>query len=139
MFLLDTNVLSAMMAADPAPSVAAWLSARPATSLFTTSISQAEILSGLAILPNGRRRTVLEAAAGAMFQEDFERRVLPFDEAAASHYADLFATRRRAGRPSATMDLMIAAIARAHRASLVTRNVTDFDGCGVAVVDPWRD
>jgi predicted nucleic acid-binding protein len=63
MFLLDTNVLSAMMAADPAPSVAAWLSARPATSLFTTSISQAEILSGLAILPNGRRRTVLEAVS----------------------------------------------------------------------------
>ena len=67
----------------------------------------------------------------------FEGRVLPFDSAAALAYAGLFAVRRRAGRPAATIDLMIAAIARSQSASLVTRNVADFAGCGISVIDPW--
>jgi len=73
-----------------------------------------------------------------MFLEDFEGRVLPFDTAAAAAYAEIFAARRRAGRSLATLDLMIAAIARCHGAGVVTRNVADFDGCGVSVVNPWR-
>jgi predicted nucleic acid-binding protein len=72
-----------------------------------------------------------------MFAEDFERRVLAFDMPAAAAYAEVFAARRRAGRPVATVDLMIAAIARSHRADVVTRDVADFAGCGVAVVNPW--
>ncbi len=137
MFLLDTNILSAMMSAEPAPQVAAWISGQPANLLFTTAISQAEILSGLAIMPVGRRRLGLEAAARAMFMEDFEGRVLPFDMAAAVTCAKIFEIRRRAGRPTATIDLMITAIARTEGATVVTRNVSDFDGCGVAVINPW--
>jgi predicted nucleic acid-binding protein len=137
MFLLDTNVLSVLMAAQPPREVAAWVSAQPEDLLFTAAVCQAEIRSGLAVLPEGRRRSELEAAARAMFLDDFDGRVLPFDTVAAEGYADMYARRRRAGRPVTTADLMIGAIAWAHGASVVTRNVTDFDGCGVPIVNPW--
>lgn len=137
MFVLDTNILSAIMSAHPAPRVAAWMSVQPAELLFTTSISQAEIFAGVAVLPEGRRRRDLAAAARAIFDEDLAGHVLPFDAAAAIAYADIFAARRRAGWPIATLDLMIAAIARSHAATVVTRDSADFEGCGVTVVDPW--
>ena len=137
MFLLDTNILSALMRDKPTPEVATWVSGHPPELLFTAAVCQAEILSGLAIMPEGRRRSDLEAAARAMFLEDFEGRVLPFDMAAAVAYADVFASRRRTGRSTATVDLMIASVARSNGASVVTRNVADFEGCGVAVVNPW--
>jgi predicted nucleic acid-binding protein len=137
MFVLDTNVLSVLMAAQPPREVASWVSAQPEDLLFTATVCEAEILSGLAVLPEGRRRSELEAAARAMFLDDFEGRVLPFDSLAAEGYADMYARRRRAGRPVATTDLMIAAIARVHGASVVTRNITDFDTCGVPIVNPW--
>src|SRR5271157_3168510 len=105
--------------------------------LFTTSVSQAEILSALAIMAACRRRLDLEAAARAMFLEDFEGRVLPFDMDAAIAYADIFAARRRAGRPTATVDLMIASVARSHNASVVTRDISGFEGCGLTVINPW--
>ncbi len=121
MFIVDTNVLSNAMASDPAPTVAAWIAGQTPELLFTTSICLAEILSGIAVLPQGRRRSSLEAAAKAMFGEDFAGRGLPFDGEAAIAYADVFSARRRAGRPASTADLMIAAIARTKGASVVTR------------------
>jgi predicted nucleic acid-binding protein len=113
MFILDTNVLSTVIAAQPAPPVAAWMLAQPSKLLFTASVCQAEILAGIAVLPQGRRRESLEIAARTMFEDDFAERVLPFDREAAVAYGDLFAARRRVGRPSSTVDLMIASIARA--------------------------
>jgi len=135
--LLDTNVLSALMSVRPPPEVAAWLSVQPVDQLFTAAVCQAEILAGLAVLPEGRRRSALETAAQSMFREDFAQRILPFDTETAQSYASLFATRRQSGRPIATVDLMISAIARVHGATVVTRNFSDFDGYGVPVVDPW--
>ncbi len=137
MFLLDTTILSAMMRATPVPEVAQWVSAQAVENLFTASVCQAEILAGLAIMPPGQRRDDLETAARAMFMVDFEGRVLPFDMPAAEAYAEMFAARRKTGRPAATMDLMIAAIARSRGASIVTRNVADFEGSRVPVVNPW--
>jgi toxin FitB len=138
MFVLDTNILSAMMSTRVVPEVAEWIARQPVDLLCTTSVSQAEILSGLAIMPESRRRSDLEAAARAMFLEDFEGRVLPFDIDAAIAYADIFAARRRAGRPAATIDLMIASVARSRSASVVTRDVSGFEGCGIRVIDPWK-
>jgi predicted nucleic acid-binding protein len=137
MFLLDTNVLSAMMSATAVPEVAEFVSGQPVDLLFTSSVCQAEILAGLAVMPDGRRRLALEAAAHAMFLVDFEGRVLPFDTPAAAAYADMFAARKRAGRPTPAVDLMIAAVARSQGATIVTRNVADFDASGVTVINPW--
>jgi predicted nucleic acid-binding protein len=138
MFVLDTNILSAMMRLQLEPQVATWIAAQPPDLLFTTSLSQAEILSGLAIMAEGRRRGDLEAAARVMFLEDFDGRVLPFDTKAATAYAEFFAARRRTGRPAATLDLMIASIARSHGASVVTRDTGGFEGCGIALINPWQ-
>jgi predicted nucleic acid-binding protein len=137
MFVLDTNVVSEMMRAEPEPAVAVWVADQPADLLCTAAVCQAEILAGIAVLPEGRRRRNLEAAAHAMFMEDFGGRVLAFESTAAVAYAELFRARRRAGRPTATVDLMIAAIARSQGASVVTRNVADFEECGVGIVNPW--
>ncbi len=138
MILLDTNVLSELMRPEPARLVTAWVASRPASSQYTTSITQAEILHGILLLPTGRRRTLLRAAAQAMFDEDFRGRVLAFGSDAALPYAQIAAERRRAGRPISHFDAQIAAIARTCGASIATRNVSDFEGCGVTVIDPWN-
>jgi toxin FitB len=137
MFLLDTNILSAAMSSRPAPEVANWMTRQPADLLFTAAVCQAEILSGITVLPKGRRREALETAALAMFREDFAGRILPFDSDAAVIYGELFALRRSAGRPAGIADLMIASIARTHGASVVTRDTGDFEGCGLALINPW--
>ena len=105
--------------------------------LFTTTICQAEILAGLADMPEGRRRAALETAAQAIFADDINGRVLPFDAAAAAAYADIFTACRTAGRPTA-LDLMIAAVARANGAGVVTRDIGGFEDCGIPLVDPWQ-
>ncbi len=138
MILLDTNILSELMKPTPAESVVRWMAGQPARSLYTTSITQAEILHGVMLLPSGRRRDAFEAAADAMFREDFGGRILPFGSDAAGPYARIAVERRRAGRPISQFDAQIAAIARSTGATIATRNVTDFDGCGVKIVDPWE-
>ncbi len=137
MVVLDTNVVSEMMKPAGSAAVLGWVDAIPRARLFTTAITQAEILHGIAILPAGRRRDRLGLAATDMFREDFAARILPFDAEAAGHFADIVATRRRVGRPVAAFDGQIAAIARARGARIATRNTGDFDGCGVETVDPW--
>ena len=139
MLVLDTNMLSEIMRPEPERKVADWIVRQQSDELFTAAVCQAEILSGLAVMPSGRRRTELEEAARAMFTDDFDGRVLPFDIKAASAYAEVFAARRKAGRPSGTIDLMLAAIARVRGASVVTRNVADFEGVGVAIINPWDE
>jgi predicted nucleic acid-binding protein len=136
-FLLDTNILSAVMASQPAAEVATWMAQYPLDVLFTAAVCQAEILSGIAILPEGRRREALEIAALATFREDFAGRILPFDTDAAVVYAEIFADRRSAGRPAATADLMIASIARVRGAIVVTRDTAGFRGCGLTLINPW--
>ena len=122
----------------PDPHVLDWLDAQPESSLFTTSITEAEVRAGVAMLPAGRRRTGLATAADQLF-ELFGDRVLPFDSAAARAYAILVARRRAAGRPVAQADGQIAAIAESHNATVVTRNVGHFEGSAIDVIDPWYD
>jgi toxin FitB len=137
MIVLDTNVLSEAIRPVPTRRVLDWLAAQPPSALFTTTISEAEFLYGLALLPTGKRRTSLEQAARRMFEEDFAQRVLPFDRAAAAAFASIAAVRRKRGRPIGDFDAQIAAIARIHGAAVATRNVDDFRDCGIDVVDPW--
>ena len=138
MIVLDTNVLSELMRSEPAEAVFAWVSAQPRATLCTTSVNKAEILYGIAVLPEGRRRLALAAAAAAMFADDFEGRVLSFDEAAAVHYAEIVAARRREGRSIEAFDAQIAATARVAGAGLATRDTGDFAGCGLTLVNPWE-
>jgi predicted nucleic acid-binding protein len=135
--LLDTNVVSELMKSAPAEAVVGWTAAQPASSLYTTSITQAEVFHGILLLPSGKRRSAIEAAAQAMFSEEFEGRILAFGSEAALPYARIAADRRRAGRPISGFDAQIAAIARTVGAVIATRNVADFAECGVEVVNPW--
>jgi hypothetical protein len=138
MIVLDTNVLSELMRPVPTERVVRWVAAQPATSLYTTTIAQAEILHGILLLPRGRRRTTLQAAAESMFNEDFDGRVLPFGSQSAVIYASIAVERRRAGRPISRFDAQIAAISRSAGAAIATRNVSDYEGCGVKVINPWE-
>ena len=137
MIVLDTNVISELLRPTPAPQVEAWLAAQDGASIYFTAVGEAELRHGVAILPAGRRRTALGAAIDGMLDEDFRDRILPFDRDAASAYAVIAATRRAAGRPISQFDCQIAAIARAHGASVATRNTSDYEGCGIALIDPW--
>ncbi len=137
MIVLDTNVVSELLRVAPEQRVVRWLEAQPFRSVFTTTITQAEILFGIGVLPPGRRRTALAAAAQAIFGEDLVEQVLPFDGDAALAFAKISAHRRSLGRPISQLDAMIAAIADSRGARLATRNVRDFEHCGVDLVDPW--
>ena len=139
MVVLDTNVISELMRDPPQPTVLAWLDDRPTSDLFTTAVTEAEVRTGIGFLPIGKRRRDLMEAADRAFGGLFVGRVLPFDSEAARAYAEIAARRRKAGRPIVQADCQIAAIARSRGAAVVTRNVRDFEGAGVDVIDPWVD
>ena len=137
MLLLDTNVVSELMRATPEAKVLAWVDEQRASSLFLSAISQAEVLYGIALLPEGRRKQGIAEAADLAFTRYFFGRILPFDSAAAGAYAAIALERRAIGRPIAQIDAQIAAIARSRGATLATRNTGDFEDCGIDVIDPW--
>jgi predicted nucleic acid-binding protein len=136
--VLDTNVLSELMRPVPEHKVLAWLEGQAGDVLFTTAISRGEMLDGAHRLPAGRRRDDMFRVIEAIFSTDMAGRVLPYDEAAADAHAKLAARRRAQGRPSSQSDMMIAGIVHSHGATLATRNVRDFEGCGITLVDPWH-
>lgn len=139
MILIDTNVISELMRTEPARIVLDWFGRHASTDLFISAITEAELRTGVAILPEGQRRDRLQQALDAMVDQDFQSRVLPFDSPAAKAYAEITAQRRAAGRPIAEADCQIAAIARANGALVATRNLKDFDGCGIRLINPWND
>ena len=137
-YIFDTNVISEVMKEQPHPAVAAWLRTCPPEAMFTTAISRSEIVYGIRRLPDGAKRSRLERAAHAMFAQEFDGRVLPFDALAADSYADLRVARAQAGRPLAAEDGMIAAIAKTQGATVVTRDTSGFEGCGITLINPWE-
>ncbi|TMA97393.1 MAG: type II toxin-antitoxin system VapC family toxin [Deltaproteobacteria bacterium] len=137
MVVLDTNVLSALMRRDPDPAVVAWLDRQPSESVWTTAVTVFEIRFGLEALAAGRRRRQLEDAFTRTIAEDFQGRVLPFDEDAAREAASRAAERRAAGKPVDFRDIEIAGIVSAKRATLATRNVRHFADLRIGLVDSW--
>jgi len=135
--VLDTNVLSEEIRHSPSPKVLRWFEEQDPVSVFTTAVTQAEMLYGLESLPVGRRRSTLQQAIEKMFEEEFLGRILPFDEDAARSFAKIVAARDALGRPISQFDAMIGAIAKSRHAALATRNVADFQGCGLRIIDPW--
>lgn len=138
MIILDTNVLSEILRPAPDSHVVAWLASQPRAALFTTSVTRGEILYGIRLLPNGRRRETLWKAVSSIFNEDMAGQVLNFDNDAADAYAEIAVDRKSQGKPISQFDAMIAAMARSRRASLATRNIKDFVDCGVDLIDPWQ-
>ncbi len=137
MIILDTNVVSELIRPVPSEEVIRWVAAQPPLLLYTTSITQAEMLYGMEILTKGKKKRELEAALGGMFDQDFRDRVLSFDSGCAKFFAEVAAARKMLGRPISQFDAQIAAIARNRKAVLATRNISDFSGCGLKLVNPW--
>ena len=137
MIVLDTNLVSELMRPRPNEHVIAWLDAQKADTMWLTSVNVAELLFGIARIPNGARKRGFEEVARRMIEEDFAGRVLSFDLEAAAIYASLAAKRESAGQAMSLADGQIAAICLAHDASLATRNVRHFAGLGLEVLNPW--
>lgn len=137
MILLDTNVVSEVMKSTPERSVLEWLNNQESSSLFFSTTSMAEITYGIAILPVGRRRADLKERFEQFVGRAFAERVVNFDRAAALIYGEVMGVRKEMGRPMSVPDGQIAATARSRGLALATRNVVDFEQCGVQLVNPW--
>ncbi len=137
MIVLDTNVVSELMREAPADAVQQWFDQQQLQDLAVTSIAIGEIQRGLYRLPEGKRRRRLIASFEAFVREGFSGRVLSYDEHAANVFGMLAAEREGAGYNTDPVDLMIAATARSHHAAIATRNMRDFAGCGIAIINPW--
>ncbi|MGC2109644.1 MAG: type II toxin-antitoxin system VapC family toxin [Candidatus Korobacteraceae bacterium] len=138
MIVLDTNVASELMRATPDHGVLNWIDKYPATELFTTAITVAEVYFGIELLPRGKRREELLSLAEAIFDRDFLDRTLAFDADSARIFSRIAAQRRGRGRPISQSDAQIAAIVQRHGAMLATRNIADFESCGIRLLDPWQ-
>lgn len=138
MIVLDTNVVSELMRADPSERVLTWISGHAGQDLVPTAVTVAEIRYGIARLAAGRRRDRLDAAAREIF-DAYGAEILGFDATAAGDYADIVVARERLGTPISAFDALIAAICRSRDAALATRNIADFDGLGLELHDPWGD
>ncbi len=137
MIILDTNVVSELMRRHPQPEVLTWIDIQLTDDLHITAVTEAEVRAGIALLPQGERRQGLAIAAERMLGVMFAERILSFDSEAAQAYAVIVAVRRSAGRSVDHPDCLIAAIARSRGASVATRNVRDFQGSGIEVINPW--
>lgn len=137
MIILDTNVISELMRAEPNSHVLEWVDARKANNLAITSIAIAEIKRGILRLPEGKRQNTLNKNFLEFVKNAFVGRVLSFDEQSAYLYGEIASEREKAGFNTDAVDLMIAAIAKKNKASIATRNVKDFKDCGVKIINPW--
>lgn len=137
MIVLDTNVVSETLRSQPDAGVSVWMRGVPIDDLYLTVVTKAELLYGLELMARGARRDALTAAITGFLTERLTRPILDFGDRDAVHFAQISASRRRAGRPIRELDAQIAAIARSRGYAVVTRNVRDFEDCGVAVINPW--
>lgn len=138
MILLDTNLISETMRPSPSAKVLQWLGSQSTRSLYVSSVTVAEIGFGLRTLPEGRRRLDLQSRFDTFMKRGFEHRILAFNESSARLYAEIMGFRKEIGRPMSLLDGQIASIARSHSFSLATRNVDDFESCGITVVNPFE-
>ena len=137
-YLLDTNVVSEWVKPIPAETVVAWLAEVDEDQVFMSVISFAELRRGVELLDDGRRRRRLERWLAEELTERFHGRVLSVDLPVAESWGRITARAARTGRAVGSMDAFFAATAEAYDLTLATRNVRDFDGLGIALVNPWE-
>lgn len=123
----------------PEPKVEAWISRYVYTDLYFSSVSEAELRYGVALLPSGRRKERLKLSMETILERDFSNRILSFDRKSAEIYAEIAASRKLVGHPISEMDCQIASIALSYDFTIATRNVRDFVGIGIDLLDPWSD
>ncbi|MFS8478578.1 MAG: type II toxin-antitoxin system VapC family toxin [Micromonosporaceae bacterium] len=138
MIVLDTNVISELMRPRADRAVLAWIDEQPVDEIHLTAVTAAELRYGAARLPDGQRRADLMNRVRLTIEEDFAGRILPFDDEAAAHYADIVVDHERRGMSISMADAQIAAICRSHAADLATRNTKDFVHTGINLIDPWH-
>jgi len=138
MILLDTNVVSETMRPSPDPGVVAWLDDQVAETLYLSSVSLAELLLGIAMLPDGRRKSALGKSLDTRATVLFGPRVLAFDQVAAEIFARIVSRTRASGVSIGMADAQIAATAAAHGFAVATRDRAPFEAAGLAVINPWR-
>lgn len=136
--VVDTNVVSELMRESTDSHVLRWINGQEESELIFTAVVEAELRIGIAMLPKGRRRSELEIALEETIDIDFNNRVIPFDSDAAHEYATIGANRKASGTPISEMDCQIAAIARSKGAAVATRDVRDFQNCGIEIINPWK-
>jgi hypothetical protein len=136
--VLGTDVISELVRQVPDLGVLAWLDALEISDVATTAVTAAELRYGVASLPDGHRKRELAAVIHGILAEDFQGRVLPFDEGSAVQYADIVTRRKRIGRPIGIADAQIAAICCDLGAILATRNTADFEETGIQLTNPWK-
>ncbi|MCA1654026.1 MAG: type II toxin-antitoxin system VapC family toxin [Sphingomicrobium sp.] len=137
MIIVDTNVWSELAKLAPEPRVVRW-EREHAEQLWLSTIVLAEWRAGAALMPAGRNREALSALIEAVLDE-YRDRVLDFDERCSRWYGIVLADARSSGKPINSADAMIAATARAHGTTLATRDLDDFAGAGITLVNPWDD
>ena len=137
MIPLDTNVISEFMRPEPSPMVAAWMRRQPVSELWLSSVVVAELLAGVKLRASGRRQQAFRGYVEHVVEVEFRKRILVFDLPAATAFSTVRAIRQRIGRPIRSIDAMIAATALSNGAVLATRNTSDFEHCGLQIVNPW--
>ena len=126
MIILDTNVVSEPMRREGDPSVQAWLDGQVAETLYLTAINLSELLVGVDLLQDGKRKQSLARALGELLDGLFGSRILPFDREAALVYAGIVGRARAAGKSISVADGQIAAIAAVRGFTVATRDTAPF-------------
>jgi len=139
MILLDTNVISEPLRREPEPGVIEWIDAQALETLYLSAITVAELRSGIALLPAGKRRAGLLKNLERRVLPLFAGRVLPFDLPCTQTYAELIAKAQKAGLAIVAADGFIAATAAANGLAVATRDTSPFEAAGVTVINPWKD
>jgi len=137
MIILDTNVLSNLMALKPDGAVTLWLDSQPRDSIWITSVTLMELRFGLYSMPAGQKKQILTGKLEILLGQKLHQRVAPFDSSAAEQTARLMASRKLQGRVGELRDTMIAGIVLACNATLATRNMVHFQDLADRVINPW--
>ena len=138
MILLDTNVVLEAMKTRPAEAVVAWLNGQDSEKLYVSAVTIGEITYGLRILPDAKRRSGLRERFERFTALAFDQRVLAYDESAARIYSELMGDRKELGLPMSVPNGQVVAIARLNHLAVATRNVLDFEHCGIDMLNPFE-
>lgn len=138
MILIDTNIISEMMKSAPDRNVVRWFDQQNPTHLYLSTMTIAEIVYGICNLPSGQKRQLIEDTFFQSIHAAFKHRILNFDEEAAFAYGALMMKRQKIGKPMSVIDGQIASIAVVKQMIVATRNVPDFEDCGLRIVNPFE-